>query len=334
MSTMDHEEGELLLSDHGCGDFSDDASVSESGIGQEAAGGGSSDPSDPALQDFFNEIQPAATSDREAGNSSDKDDILELLALEAKEKRGPPIHSSVAKLVNTQLGRDFSSRLVLLKQQGSSLDEQSSQSALVIKKIKTYEVPDNLPDLSTNKVNLGVYKALSASAKRDSSAAQVVDTALCKSITAQSRAMEKLVNVKQMAPGVSKELNEVFKLLSDAMEFNSFAKFRVNESRRSNILANLNTNYAHLSCTTKPSNGLLFGADLEGAMKSVETANRLSQKLTQTKPSGKPFLATGRRGRGRSRGGYTQNQRRSHHQSRQGQRDQSPPAKKQQRWVK
>lgn len=334
---MDLEEGQLDLSDHSCGDFSDAASETETGSVREAAGGGTSDPTGSALQDFLTEIQPAETSsaiEASSSNHQHEDELLELLALEAKEKRGPPVHGSVAKLINTHLGRNFSSRLILVKQQGSALDEETSQSALVIKKIKTYEVPDNMPELCTSKVNSGVYKALSASAKRESGAAQVVDTALCKSITAQSRAMGKLVKIKQMFPNVSSELNDVFKLLADAAEFSTFAKFRVNESRRDNILASLNTQYSHLSCTTKPGDGLLFGSDLEGAMKSVETANRLSQKLaaSHNKISQKSFLAGSRRGRGRSRGGY-HSQKRYRPQNSQYRRDSPPPAKKQQRLV-
>lgn len=54
---------------------------------------------------------------------------------------------------------------------------------------------------------------------------------------------------------------------------------KTNEVRRGNILATLNDEYKHLDAETKPQDGFLFGKDLEGAMRSVETTNRLSRKL-------------------------------------------------------
>ena len=128
---------------------------------------------------------------------------------------------------------------------------------------------------------------------------------MCKSLSAQGLALEKLVYLK-LAPQASAEFNKIFKLISDSLEFGSFPRSRINDIRREAVLGNVNRSYSHLIATTKASDGFLFGSDLEGAMKSVELANNLSQKLAipsrSATNSGKPFLGKRGRGRGRSKG--------------------------------
>lgn len=86
------------------------------------------------------------------------------------------------------------------------------------------------------------------------------------------------------------------------MEFGSFARAKENDTRRGQILTSLNEDYKHLAAETKAESGLLFGINLESAMKSVESANGLSKKLMFMGPrnqnAGRHFLGPSR---GRSR---------------------------------
>ena len=53
---------------------------------------------------------------------------------------------------------------------------------------------------------------------------------------------------------------------------------------RNNIpSSSLNDNNEHLSSGTAPENGLLFGSDVEGAVKNAETTNRRSKKLANNR---------------------------------------------------
>ena len=58
-----------------------------------------------------------------------------------------------------------------------------------------------------------------------------------------------------------------------------FWKSQDYEVHRNNIISSLNDNCKHFSSETAPENSLLFGSDLEGVMKNVETNNRQSKKL-------------------------------------------------------
>lgn len=60
--------------------------------------------------------------------------------------------------------------------------------------------------------------------------------------------------------------NDIFTPLADSVEFGAFARSKVNESRRAQIL-----------------HGLLFGTDMESAMRTVEQTNKLSLRVTFNK---------------------------------------------------
>ena len=165
-------------------------------------------------------------------------------------------------------------------------------------KFKEFPVPENIPSLCPNRVNDGVFKALSAPCKKLNGDLHLVETALCKSMNAQALALEKLVDLKaKLSKDLGAQVNEVFTLMANSVEFNCLARARTNEVRRAQILNGLNANYKHLAVETKPENGLLFGSNLEASMRSVEVSNRLSQKLS-ARPH--PFLGH-QRGRGQPR---------------------------------
>ena len=66
-----------------------------------------------------------------------------------------------------------------------------------------------------------------------------------------------------------------------------FWKSQDYEVHRNNIPSSLNDNCKHFSSETAPENSLLFGSDLEGVMKNVETNNRQSKKLADNNQSRK-----------------------------------------------
>lgn len=277
--------------------------------------GGSTKPSQATCSDSSYGLNNFLTDiDKEQAND-DVEDFLAALAAETQETEGPPLQENVAKLINNNLKRNFDKPLDKFATTG----EEKSQGALVITKMKEFDVPSNTPQLKSCRINESIFKALSPAVKRETGDMLYVESAMCKTMVAQGKAMDKLVELRQQlnADG-TKILNEVFKCMSDAIEFSAFARSRTNDCRREKVLSNLNTNYGHLRSSTKAENGQLFGDDLETAVKNVETTNRLANKLSAPRGSSRPFLGRGRfRGRGgswRGRGGY--NPRLQHHNQR------------------
>lgn len=293
---LDLEQGELS-------DYGEDTNIDDS-IGGPGPGSSSlqqQQHSSPIRDNNNNSVLDNFLADIHQGVSQeeqDNHDIVDTLAAEAMAEKGPILHASVAKLIGNHLSRDFSRT-----QQGQ--EDQLSPGSLVFNKLKTYKVPENVSQLIPCRVNDSVAKALPSGAKKVCTELHMVESALCKAMTAQGLAMEKLIMLKNHLPNSTmNEFNEVFRCLADSVEFSAFSRERVNDSRRSRLLSNLNSNYRHLNSTTQASNGLLFGNDLEAAMRSVESTNRLSQKLSASRQSSthysSSFLERGR-GRGRQR---------------------------------
>ena len=137
----------------------------------------------------------------------------------------------------------------------------------------------------------------------------IVESTICKSLTAQCMAMDKLLELQSVVrkPELAGKFEEVFSPLADSMEFGCLSRARTYEVRRDLVLTSLNDNYKHLSTDTKPEKGLLFGENLEESMRAVETANKLSKKLSHKPPQQANFLGQlrgfrGARGRGQYRG--------------------------------
>ena len=81
---------------------------------------------------------------------------------------------------------------------------------------------------------------MTPSIKRVNGELQLVEAALCKSLTSQAAALEKLLQTKSKAPKELKsQFNQVFSLIADSVELSSFACFKTNESRREQILSQI-----------------------------------------------------------------------------------------------
>ena len=263
---------------------------------------GTLDPGAQALGAFIDETQTPDSEDQ--SQEAENDQFLAELAEQAFDTQGPAVAPAVAKLVQNHLSRDFTSKI------GNKSHEDSSQPGMVLSKFKNVPVPVNLTGLRSCRVNDGVFKAMTPGSKKANAELHMVESAWCKSLIAQSSALEKLAAIKdKCSKDMRGSFNAVFGLLADSIEYSCFGRARTNEVRRNNILSALNDNYKHLSSETAPENGLLFGSDLEGAMKSVETTNRLSKKLANNNQGRKrggyrgPFLGQSSRGRGRNRFG-------------------------------
>lgn len=287
----EQEEGELSGGNGGV-DPSIIAPIQDNNNSSSTLASSGVDPGDCALQDFLGSM--SRNEDRETPQEL-QDSFLDILAAEAEAKDGPAILPAVAKLVENHLIRKF--------QRGSGGEhDPASQSSMVVDKFKKYPVPSNLSKLKSCRTNDSVFKAMTPMSKRCNGDLHLAESALCKGITAQATAMQELAGLKHKLPkSVSAGFDNIFRHMADAVEFTAFSRSKVNETRRETILSNLNTNYKPLVSNTTPENGLLFGDNLENAMRSVETSNRLAQRLSAPRSMSRPFLGFRGRSRGRNR---------------------------------
>lgn len=309
---LDYEDGELSGDDRDRG--VDPSNLTSSTIVEEITANSGVDPGDSALLDFLGSVNKSDSRDTPQPQEL-HDPFLDILAAEAEAKDGPAILPAVAKLVDNHLVRKF--------QRGSGGEhDPASQSSMVVDKFKKYPVPCNLSKLKSCRTNDSVFKAMTPMSKRCNGDLHLAESALCKGITAQATAMQELAGLKHKLPkSVSSEFDGVFRHLADAVEFTAFSRAKVNETRRETILSNLNTSYKPLVSNTTPENGLLFGDNLENAMRSVETSNRLAQRLSAAPRSmSRPFLGFRGRSRGRNRPHSYRNQYQPRQQSQRGRR--------------
>jgi hypothetical protein len=273
---------------------------------------GASDAPDHAIDDAMAEIiDLVGSKDQQVASNDgyqDELDLLDNMALAALDKVGQEVHASAAKLVQNHMSRDFrkGANGSLGESASSTLD--TSNSLKVIEKMKEYPVPANLTVLKPCRVNESMFKASTPLTKKINSEAQLAEAAVCKAQVVNSLLIESLISMKtHVSPEGRKCLQSVLTLVGNNVEFLALARAKVNESRRECILSAVNPNYKRLGANTSPSDGLLFGKDLEGAMKTVETSNKLAQKLTKQNRSQLStrgsFLGRGR-GRGSNPRGY------------------------------
>lgn len=124
-----------------------------------------------------------------------------------------------------------------------------------------------------------MYKALRPTAKRNCACLQLIElTIICKDTVTEEIAVRKIADLREKLIGSS--LNDVVRIMADSIEFDTFARGRVNGTRRDMILFDININYWHLANVTGTKGGLLFGDNIEGAVRLVEPANRQFKKYS------------------------------------------------------
>lgn len=292
---LDYDEV-LQLDDEVSGTYFND---DEDTLSQNEGATGSNDPGLAALGEFLTNTQSKKASEEEHCSATNEDQFLNQLACLAAEKQGPEVHVAVATLVNNNLKRDFTKG-------NRSFEDDNSQTSLVVNKFKKYPTPANVSQTMPCRVNDGVFKAMKAQSKKLNSELHLVEITNCKAINAQITSMEKVLELKSLIkkPELEDKFNEVFSHLANSIEFLCLGRAKTNDIRKEQILGQLNDAYKHLASETKPEMGLLFGENLEAKMRSVESANRLSKKLSSSTTTN-PFLGRGstrNRGRYRSRG--------------------------------
>ena len=189
--TLHPEEGELLDYDfdvvlgdssqleedtHGVDPTSDS---SPTGVGVTASHG--VDSVDCALDSLLAVGSPSRASGLDDANS-----FLLSLSAEASDIRAPDVPAGIDTLINSHLNRNFK-----LKNPDSI-----NPSLKVAEKFKNYGVPGNLPGLKVNTVKDCVYKVLSAVPKRINGDLQIAEACLCKSVCAQSQALESMLKLR------------------------------------------------------------------------------------------------------------------------------------------
>ena len=261
------------------------------------------DSEDGGLGEFISSTQTTDNEDHSQSSRSDDSFLIKLANLTESEKFGDALSEPVAKLINNHINRDFANSSSSLKSMGDV-----KHASAVLDKFSKYPTPSNINNLLYCKVNDGVYKAMPAGVKKLNGELQLSEAALCKALTAQALVFEKLAALKKEAnSSLNDKFNDIFSLLADSVEFSSFGRSKLNNSRRVQIMNSLNDNYKHLVHETKPGGGLLFGDCLDTAIKSVEQSNKLSKKLTSSSNQAKSaynktFLGRRFPHRGRGRG--------------------------------
>ena len=153
--------------------------------------------SDEPLNDFIGSLK----SNNNKSHDSDGVDMVELLAIQAQELSGPAFSDNVAKLANCLVTKDYKKML------NAPLDE-TSHGAKAVSKIEDCKIPSNVSELKSCKVNDCVYKVLRTDIKKNSNNLHVVESAICKSITAQGLVLDKLAQmILNRLSSLTKDLN-------------------------------------------------------------------------------------------------------------------------------
>lgn len=201
------------------------------------------------------------------------DDLLIAITNELQETQGERVPDKVAALLNAVCLKDF-------KKPGTAASE-------VMEKLRLVSTPENLSFLQPTRVNDSVFRALTAStAKRVNQEGHTVELALTRAICLQTKILQQLTT-NTMSDSAKQDS---IRKLAQSTEFLAFSRHKVNELRREVIVSNLNANYKSLGNSTKVENGLLFGSQLETSMREVESASKLTRRLSRASGSGSPFL--------------------------------------------
>jgi hypothetical protein len=148
-------------------------------------------------------------------------------------------------------------------------------------KLKSVLVPEGAEFLAQSRINNAVYPLLSPSLKRQNSEALKLESAITKSAIIQAEVMQQILEIKKLLPASQAGLvNDSMKQIAKSIEILGFGRIKLNENRRSNIVASLNPGFKRLLTETSPGEGLLFGNSLGDALKEIESANKMTARLS------------------------------------------------------
>lgn len=164
-------------------------------------------------------------------------------------------------------------------------------------KMKAVLTPQGAEYLTPLKINEEIYSISNKSVKKENGELLKVEGAICKSSIVQARLIEKVLELKRLLPTTQGGLvNDIVKDISLSIEIQGFGRTKLNDLRRDNVAGALNPEYKSALTSASPG-GLLFGANVDEALKQTETANKLLARLGDNKKTDynknrqQPFLA-------------------------------------------
>ena len=219
---------------------------------------------------------PSGLSGRAAGahelsSSGEEESVLTSKGkeIELDDSVGPPLQDPVADFISKSCGKKW------------------KQKELEKKKA-AYPKPSNAECLSTPKINEAVFAKLGTQAKNRDRGWQNNHITFVSAVSAMSRVADVLMVHEKSAPWVKEALS----LSADALNLCGALNSEWTKSRREDIKTYLPEDFKRLVSDENPaSKNWLFGDDLEGSIKAVESHNRLAKKMETATPKEKPAAA-------------------------------------------
>jgi hypothetical protein len=211
------------------------------------------------------DIQNAELRDRAEG------EIVEeiLQGIDAEEK-GKKVSDKVNKIISSYA-------------QTSNLERSAE-------KLKKALLPEGLEFLQQTKVNECVYSLLSNKQKKENAELMKVESAMCKTMGCHAYIMEKIFNLREALPAShSHTVKDLIRDIADCTNFLAFGRRKLNGVRQQMAAAALNPEFRNLADNTTPSEGLLFGNNIADSVKEVESANKLTARLSTAASSHRSY---------------------------------------------
>ena len=221
-------------------------------------------------------------------SNGSKDDGESLVEGEPPAKKGrldepgKNRHPLISKLTKTQqltehVGPAIDGDLASLVDK--IMREKASEDKITDLK-KQHETPENCSTLSETKVNQGVWNNLDESGRSTGLKFQKVQKSLVKGIIIIVTEVNKM-----MGNAGPQNAEDTVGSLMDGVLLLANANQELNYRRRELMRPQLNANYRHLCSPSNPVTSLLFGNDLQKAVKDISDTNRLNSKLTKDSSS-------------------------------------------------
>ena len=148
-------------------------------------------------------------------------------------------------------------------------------------KLKAILCPEGAEFLGQTRVNDEIYPLLPGKLKKDNSEFLKIESSICKSVVVQPRLITQLLELKKLIPaGQAGLVNNMVRDLAGSIEVQGFGRLKLNELRRDNIVAALNSEFSSLVTATSPGDGKLFGKGLGETLREIEASNKLTVRLS------------------------------------------------------
>ena len=193
--------------------------------------------------------------------------ISEVLAetlevIESDTSVGPPVGSQVADFVKKAFAKPL-------------------KSELATKLSNNFKVPQNIDCLGVARMNEPIYVKVCATVKNKDRAIQDIQSVFMKSVIGLVKIADTLSAHEKEAQWVK----DTMKIASEAITLSAFAQSEWMKQRREDVKPSLPDDFKRLSSVEVPLTAKnLFGDDLEGSIKSVESVNKIAKRMEVKKP--------------------------------------------------